>query len=96
MHKGASQQLTEKHRGARRGRTGPKWAWAGRPGRPAHPDPSPVRVPLLPYVPHPSIHQRAAEMKEKHREEDDSRRESSSCLGDGLGHALATMVGPAW
>jgi hypothetical protein len=22
--------------------------------------------------------------------------ESSSCLGDGLGHALAAMVGPAW
>jgi hypothetical protein len=34
MHKGASQQLTEKHRGARRGRTRPKWAWASRP-RPA-------------------------------------------------------------
>jgi hypothetical protein len=46
--------------------------------------------------PHPSIHQRAAETKEKHREEADGRRESSSCLGDGLGHALATMVGPAW
>jgi hypothetical protein len=45
---------------------------------------------------HPSIHQRAAEMKEKHQEEADGRRESSSCLGDGLGHALATMVGPAW
>jgi hypothetical protein len=39
---------------------------------------------------------RAAETKEKHREEADDRRESSSCLGDGLGHALATMVGPAW
>jgi hypothetical protein len=45
---------------------------------------------------HPSIHQRAAETKEKHREEADGRPESSSCLGDGLGHALATMVGPAW
>jgi hypothetical protein len=31
MHKGASQQLTEKHRGARRGKTGPKRAWAGWP-----------------------------------------------------------------
>jgi hypothetical protein len=30
MHKGASQQLTEKHRGARRGQTGPKWP------RPSH------------------------------------------------------------
>jgi hypothetical protein len=46
--------------------------------------------------PHPSIHHRAAETKEKHREEADGRRESSSCQGDGLGHALATMVGPAW
>jgi hypothetical protein len=46
--------------------------------------------------PHPSIHQRAAEMKEKHREEADHRRKSSSCLGDGLSHALAAMVGPAW
>jgi hypothetical protein len=35
-------------------------------------------------------------MKEKRREEADGRRESSSCLGDGLGHALAAMVGPAW
>jgi hypothetical protein len=32
-------------------------------------------------------------MKEKHREEADGRRKSSSCLGDGLGHALAAMVG---
>jgi hypothetical protein len=31
MHKGESQQLTEKHRGARWGQTGPKRAWAGRP-----------------------------------------------------------------
>jgi hypothetical protein len=46
--------------------------------------------------PHPSIHQRAAETKEKHREEANGRRESSSCLGDGLGHALAAMVGPVW
>jgi hypothetical protein len=43
-----------------------------------------------------SIHQRATETKEKHRKEADGRRESSSCLGDGLGHALAAMVGPAW
>jgi hypothetical protein len=35
-------------------------------------------------------------MKEKHREEADGHRESSSCLGDGLGHALAAMVGPVW
>jgi hypothetical protein len=47
-------------------------------------------------APHPSIHQRVAETNEKHREEADGRRKSSSCLGDGLGHALAAMVGPAW
>jgi hypothetical protein len=35
-------------------------------------------------------------MKEKHQEEADGRRESPSFLGDGLGHALATMVGSAW
>jgi hypothetical protein len=44
----------------------------------------------------PFIPQRVAETKEKHQEEADGRRESSSCLGDGLSHALATMVGPAW
>jgi hypothetical protein len=44
----------------------------------------------------PSIHQRAADTKEKHQEEADGRHKSSSCLGDGLGHALATMVGPVW
>jgi hypothetical protein len=44
----------------------------------------------------PSIHQRVADTKEKHREEANGRRKSSSCLGDDLGHALAAMVGPAW
>jgi hypothetical protein len=44
----------------------------------------------------PSNHQRADNTKEKHREEADGHRKSSSCLGDGLGHALAAMVGPAW
>jgi hypothetical protein len=43
---------------------------------------------------HSSIHQRAADTKEKHREEADIRHKSSSCLGDGLGHALAIMVWP--
>jgi hypothetical protein len=81
-------------------------------GRPAWADrPSPLRVrfaspfcPMCLFInclylcrpPHPSIHQKAAETKEKHREEADGRRKSSSCLGDGLGHPLATMVGPAW
>jgi hypothetical protein len=35
-------------------------------------------------------------MMEKHQEEGNGRRKSSSCLGDGLGHALVAMVGPAW
>jgi hypothetical protein len=104
MHKGASQQLTEKHRGARRGRNGPGPVG---PGRPAWPVSGPVRALLWPrcssiyclylrWPPHPSIYQRAADTMEKHREEADGRHKSSSCLGDGLGHALATMVGPAW
>jgi hypothetical protein len=45
---------------------------------------------------HPSIHQRAADTKEKHREEGNGRRKSSSCIIEGLGYALATMVSPAW
>jgi hypothetical protein len=45
---------------------------------------------------HPSTHQIAADTKEKQREEVDGRCKSSSYLGDGLGHALAPMVGPAW
>jgi hypothetical protein len=44
----------------------------------------------------PSNHQRVIDTKEKHREEADGRRKSSSCLGDGLGHALAAMAGPVW
>jgi hypothetical protein len=85
----------------RRNRPGPVG-----PGRSAWPVSSPVRAPLCPMCssiyclylrrpPHPSIHQRVVETKEKHREEADGCRMSSSCLGDGLGHALATMVGPA-
>jgi hypothetical protein len=35
-------------------------------------------------------------MKEKHREEANNHRKSLSRLGNGLGHALAAMVGPAW
>jgi hypothetical protein len=104
MHNGASQQLTEKHRGANRGRTGPGPV---SPGRPSWPISGPVCAPLCPRClsiyclclhrpPHPSIHQRAAERKEKHREEADGRRKSSCCLGDGLDHALAAMVRPAW
>jgi hypothetical protein len=107
MHKGASQQLTEKHRGARRGRTGPKQAWASRP-RPAGPACfDRVRAPFCPrclsiyclylrWPLHPSIHYRVADSKEQHREEADSHRKSSSHLGNGLGHVQATMVGRAW
>jgi hypothetical protein len=90
--------------GAEPGRNGPGLVGPGWVGQPV---PSPVRVTLFPRClsiyclclrrpPHPSIHQRAANTKEKHREEADGRRKSSSCLGDGLGHALAAMVGPAW
>jgi hypothetical protein len=90
--------------GAEPGRHGP---WPIGPGLPAWPFSGPVRVPLWPRClsiyclclrrpPHPSIHQRAAETKEKHREEADGRRKSWSWLGDGLGYALATMVGPTW
>jgi hypothetical protein len=107
MHMGASQQLTEKHRGAKWGRTGPKRAWVGRPRPAGLACFRPVRAPLCPRClsiyclclrrpPHPSIHQRVVETKEKHQEEADGRRESSSFLGDGLGHALAAIVGPAW
>jgi hypothetical protein len=93
----------KKHRGGNRGRTRPKWAWADRPSlfRARFVTPFCSRC-LSIYClclrrpPHPSIHQRTAETKEKHREEADGRRESSSCLGDGLGHALAAMVGSAW
>jgi hypothetical protein len=103
MHKGASQQLTEKHRGARRGRTGPKWVWDGWP-RPAGPacfwpgTRPPFALGAYLFIAsafagrhiHPFI--RVAETKEKHREEADGHRKSSGCLGDGLGHALAAMV----
>jgi hypothetical protein len=89
---------------AKPGRNGPEPVG---PSRSAWPVPGPVRAPLWPrcssiyYLslrrpPHPSNHQRAADTKEKHWEEADGRRKSSSCLGDGLGHALAAMVGPAW
>jgi hypothetical protein len=90
--------------GAEPARNGPRPVGAGRPTWLVS---SPVHVPLCPrclsinclYLhrpPHPSIHQRAVETKEKHREEADSRRKSSSFLGDGLGHALAAMVSPVW
>jgi hypothetical protein len=94
IHKGARQQSTEKHRGERRGITKPKRARAGRP-RPAGlscfgpgsrhlcPRCSSIYCLCLRWPPQPSIHQRAAETKEKHREEADGRRKSSSCLGDG-------------
>jgi hypothetical protein len=38
MQKGASQQLTEKRHGAKRGRTGPERAWSVGPGRSAQAD----------------------------------------------------------
>jgi hypothetical protein len=92
-------------------RTRAELGWKGprpvSPGQPVQLVFVPVRDPLCPRClsiyclclrrpPYPSIHQRAAEMKEKHRVEAAGRRKSSSCLGDGLVHALAAMVGPAW
>jgi hypothetical protein len=74
-------------------RPSPLWAWFASPFCPRCLSIN-CLCPRRP--PHPSIHQRVAEMKEEHREEADGRRKSSSCLGDGLGHALATMVGPTW
>jgi hypothetical protein len=79
--------------GAEPGRKGPRTVG---PSRPAQPVFVPVRDPLWPtcssiyclylrWPPHRSIHQTAAEKKEKHREEADDRHKSSSCLGDGLG-----------
>jgi hypothetical protein len=90
---GASQQLTEKHRGVRQGRIGPGPVG---PSLPAWLVPGPVRAPLWPRClsiyclclrrpPHPSIHQRVAGTKEKHREEADGRRKSLNFLGDSLG-----------
>jgi hypothetical protein len=72
----------------------PAWAHSG-PGS-APPRCLSIYCLCLRQPPHPSIHQKVAETKGKHREEGDSHRESSSCLGDGLSHALAAMVGPTW
>jgi hypothetical protein len=77
------------------------------PGRPAWPVLGPVRAPfdlgarlfiasasvgrhIHPFIREPPTRRRSR------LEGADSCRKSSSCLGDGLGHALATMVGPAW
>jgi hypothetical protein len=98
-----NKESCKKQPGGNRGQTRPKWAWADRPiplrarfGAPFCPRCLSIYCLCLRRPPHPSIHQRVAETKEKHREEADGRRKSSSCLGDGLGHALAAMVGPAW
>jgi hypothetical protein len=78
-------------------------AQAGRPGLfrarlapPFCPKCSSIYCLCLRRPPYPSIHQRAADTKERHWEEADGRRKSSSCLSDGLGHDLVSMVGPAW
>jgi hypothetical protein len=97
-------RCVEERIGVKPDRKGPRLVG---PGRPAQLVFVPVHDPLCPRClsiyclclrrpPHPSIHQRAAETKEKHREEADSHHKSSNCLGDGLGHALAAMVGHAW
>jgi hypothetical protein len=98
-----NKESCKKQPGRKPGRTRPKWASADRPsplrawfGTPFCPRCLFIYCLCLRRTPHPSIHQRVAETKEKHWEEADGRRKSSSCLGDGLGHALAAMVGPAW
>jgi hypothetical protein len=63
--------------------------------RPLWPRCSSIYCLCLRWPPHPSNHQRVADTKEKYREEADGRRKSSSCLGDGLGHSLAAIVGHA-
>jgi hypothetical protein len=76
--------------GAEPGRNGPGpagLAYFGTGSRPLCPRCSSIYCIFLCWPPHPSIHQRATETKEKHREEADGRRKYSSCLGDGLGHA---------
>jgi hypothetical protein len=98
------QEATGEETGAEPGRNGPGPTGLGRP---AQPTPGLVRRPFLlrclsiyclylRRLLHPSIYQRVVETKEKHQEEADGRRKSSSCLGDGLGHAIAAMVGLAW
>jgi hypothetical protein len=85
--------------GAEPGRNGPGpvgLACFGPGSRPLWPTCSSIYCLYLCRPPHRSIHQRVADTKVKHREEAVGRRKSSSCLGDGLGHALAAMVGSAW
>jgi hypothetical protein len=103
-NKGSREKQPERKPGLNRAEMGlGRPAWADRPSplwarfaSPFCPRCLSINCLCLRRSPHPSIHQRAAETKEKHREEADGRRESSSRLGYGLGHALATMVGPAW
>jgi hypothetical protein len=103
-NKGSHEKQLGRKPGPNRAELGLGWpAWADRPSplrarfaSPCCPRCLSINCLCLHRPPHPSIHQRAVETKEKHREEADGRRESSSCLGDGLGHALGTMVGLAW
>jgi hypothetical protein len=85
MQKGASQQLTEKRRGAYRGRNGSGPVGLGQPTWPIS---GPVHDAIwhrcfsinclcLRRPPHPSIHQRVAKTKEKDQEAHDGHRESS-------------------
>jgi hypothetical protein len=75
-------------------------------GWPAHPIPSPIRRPLwprpssvhlklLPRRAVTSIYQRC-QIDGDMSKEANNHHKSSSCIGDGLGHALTAMVGPAW
>jgi hypothetical protein len=74
MHKGASQQLTKKRRGANRGRTGPKRAQDGRP-KPAGParfcasSRPPLTYMLLYILPLPSLAATSIHSSDSRREE---------------------------
>jgi hypothetical protein len=95
------------NRGANRGWTGQKGAGAGRP-RPADPAWSergsrpPFALGACLFIAsasagrhiHPFIREPPRRRKSTGRKP--TAAATSSCLGDGLGHALATMVGPAW
>jgi hypothetical protein len=97
MHKGASQQLTKKCQGANQGRKGPRPAGPTRFRASSRPFALGARLFIASADRHIHPFIRGLPRRRRStREEADGRRESSSFLGDGLGHALAAMVGPAW
>jgi hypothetical protein len=103
MQKGENQQLDEKLWGVNRGRTRPRRV---SPSRSAQPflwqfglpfdldAPQVINSSYHEGLPHPFI--REPQIKGDMPKEAAGRRKTSSYLEDGLGHALATIVGPAW